>query len=121
MLTGLFRYGLCLILITQSAYSNSDDNCTASTCPNPRDDVATQSILRRTKRAIPAQCDVSSDEEAYTLAGSFCCDSMIPLIVDNQLSTTNGMGAISRVSKFFYISSSGDLAQRRTIPLLLKV
>lgn len=47
--------------------------------------------------AALAQCSPSSNDVAHSLVSSVCCDSMIPLFIDNQLSTTNGIGAITRV------------------------
>ncbi|EYC23700.1 hypothetical protein Y032_0015g2794 [Ancylostoma ceylanicum] len=95
MLTGLFRYLLCLIVVIQLVHPNFNDNCTSSSC-HDRTNTTAKLTIGRTKRAAPAQCSSSSDDVAHSLVSSVCCDSMIPLFIDNQLSTTDGIGAITR-------------------------
>ncbi|KAK6038544.1 ground-like domain protein, partial [Cooperia oncophora] len=46
--------------------------------------------------ASPGQCTSSLRDTPHTLSNGFCCDPKIPFLVDNQLSTNNGMGAITR-------------------------
>ncbi|KAK6759382.1 hypothetical protein RB195_021146 [Necator americanus] len=95
MLTGLFRYCLCLILGTQLVYSNVNDSI--STSSHQQRNITSQLTIQRTKRAATAQCSsTSSNNVAHSLVSSICCDSMIPLFIDNQLSTNDGLGSITR-------------------------
>ncbi|CAJ0610586.1 unnamed protein product [Cylicocyclus nassatus] len=50
---------------------------------------------RRVRRAVPAQCIPSPEEQSHTVSDSFCCDPTFPLLIDRQLRTTDGIGAVS--------------------------
>ncbi|WKY14550.1 hypothetical protein Q1695_000241 [Nippostrongylus brasiliensis] len=95
MLIGWSRSCLCLAVLIHLARSNFNHNCTNSTCEDvtkPTDHLR----LERIKRAATAQCSASSNDLAHSLVDQICCDATLPLFVDNQLSTNDGMGAISR-------------------------
>lgn len=95
MLTGWVQHCLHLLLVFHLVRSNIDTNCTESSCQRHAN-LTDHMRFRRVKRAPAAQCSASPEENSHSLSDRVCCDVTIPLLVDNQLSTNDGMGAISR-------------------------
>ncbi|XGW35246.1 hypothetical protein V3C99_018901 [Haemonchus contortus] len=92
------RNSLYILLVIHTVHLDSTiENCTLNNSCHDRGNLTDHGQSRlRLRRAPPAQCTPSLKDISYTLKDEACCDASIPFLVDNQLSTSDGMGAISR-------------------------
>ncbi|KJH40615.1 ground-like domain protein [Dictyocaulus viviparus] len=95
IMSSSFQLILSLTLITQLLSVYQSKNYTTNLSYYHATHADTINIVRK-KRAPSADCTTLSIDVTHSLIDSICCDPSIPIFVDDQLNTNNGMGAISR-------------------------